>query len=75
MLFWVLLLLGLGTLRFAPTKRLNSALSVIIVVKLSKKVKDRAFLTDGVNYYIILLVLAISLLFSGPGFLAFDLPL
>ncbi len=57
------------------TQLMAFLVGVILVVKLSKKVKDRAFLTDGVNYYIILLVLAVSLLFSGPGFLAFDLPL
>lgn len=46
-----------------------------LLVRLYKKVMNKNFLTDGVNYYLILLVLAISLLLTGPGFLALDLPL
>lgn len=46
-----------------------------LIVRVYKKVVSKNFLTDGVNYYLILLVLAISLLLTGPGFLAFDLPL
>ncbi len=39
------------------------------------KIRHRQFLTDGVNYYLILLVMAISLLLTGAGFFAFDIPL
>jgi len=49
--------------------------AIILVIKLGFKVRDGAFLTDGINYYILLLVMAISLLFTGPGFLAYDLHL
>jgi uncharacterized membrane protein YphA (DoxX/SURF4 family) len=53
------------------------ALVIIIdlIIRLYNKYKDGALFTDGVNYYIILLVLAISLLLTGPGFIAFDLSL
>jgi uncharacterized membrane protein YphA (DoxX/SURF4 family) len=47
--------------------------ALILVIKLGFKVRDGAFLTDGINYYILLLVMAISLLFTGPGFFAYDM--
>lgn len=52
------------------------ALIIIIdlIIRLYNKYKDGALFTDGINYYL-LLVLAISLLFTGPGFIAFDLSL
>lgn len=43
--------------------------------RLWKKIEQKAFLTDGVNYYLILLVIALSLIVTGAGFFAFDLPL
>ena len=49
--------------------------AIILVIKLGFKARDKAFLTDGINYYILLLVMAVSLIFTGPGFFAFDLPL
>lgn len=49
--------------------------AIDLLTKLYKKYKDKTLLTDGVNYYLILLVLAISLLFTGPGFIAFDFAL
>jgi uncharacterized membrane protein YphA (DoxX/SURF4 family) len=54
-----------------------AALVIVIdlIVRLYGKFSNKAFLTDGVNYYLILLVLALSLLVTGPGFLAFDMPL
>jgi uncharacterized membrane protein YphA (DoxX/SURF4 family) len=48
---------------------------VILVIKLGFKVKERAFLTSGVNYYILLLAMSLSLLVLGPGFWAIDLRL
>lgn len=53
------------------------ALIIIIdlIIRLYNKYTDKALFTDGINYYLILLVLAISLLFTGPGFIAFDLSL
>jgi uncharacterized membrane protein YphA (DoxX/SURF4 family) len=49
--------------------------AIILLIKLGFKAKVGKFLSDGVNYYILLLVMAISLMFTGPGFFAFDLPL
>jgi uncharacterized membrane protein YphA (DoxX/SURF4 family) len=48
---------------------------IILVIKLGFKAKSGLLLSDGVNYYILLLAMAVSLMFTGPGFLAFDLPL
>jgi uncharacterized membrane protein YphA (DoxX/SURF4 family) len=50
-------------------------IAIILVVKLAHKVKQGTFFSDNVNYYLILLVMAVSLMFSGAGFLALDLPL
>ena len=53
-----------------------SLIAVIILGgRLWKKIEQKAFLTDGVNYYLILLVIALSLILTGPGYFAFDLPL
>jgi uncharacterized membrane protein YphA (DoxX/SURF4 family) len=49
--------------------------AVILVIKLGVKVKEKKFLSDGVNYYVLLLAMAVSLLFTGAGLFAFDLPL
>ncbi len=65
----VFLIIGLWTQLAAM---LNA---IILVIKLGFKAKEKKFLTDGVNYYILLLVMAISLIFTGPGFLAIDYPL
>jgi uncharacterized membrane protein YphA (DoxX/SURF4 family) len=46
-----------------------------LIICLGGKIRRKQFLTDGVNYYLILLVLAISLLLTGAGFFAFDMPL
>jgi uncharacterized membrane protein YphA (DoxX/SURF4 family) len=48
---------------------------VILLIKLGFKAKQGKLFSDGVNYYVLLLAMAISLIFSGPGFFAFDLPL
>jgi uncharacterized membrane protein YphA (DoxX/SURF4 family) len=65
----IFLIIGL----FTQVAALLNAL--ILVIKLGHKVRDKAFLTDGINYYLLLLVMAISLVLTGPGVLAFDLPL
>lgn len=49
--------------------------AVILLIKLAYKIRDRAFLTDGINYYVLLLAIAISVALLGPGWFAFDLPL
>lgn len=46
-----------------------------LLVSLLKKIRNRAFLTDGINYHFILFILAISLIFTGPGAFGIDLPL
>lgn len=48
---------------------------VILGMKLVHKAMAKSLFTDGVNYYFILFVIALSLLVSGAGFYAFDLPL
>lgn len=50
-------------------------MSVLLAIKLIFKIKTKDFLTDGVNYYLLLFVMAFSLLITGAGFLAFDLPI
>lgn len=56
--------------------QLGSLLALIVLgSRLITKVRAKAFLTDGINYYLVLFVIALSLLFTGPGAWAFDLPL
>lgn len=44
-----------------------------LIWRIIEKVRTKSFLTQGVNYYLILLVLCLSLLVTGAGWLAFDL--
>lgn len=46
-----------------------------LLVRTFERLQKRALLTDGVNYYLILLVISISILVLGAGTFAFDLPL
>lgn len=64
-------------LLFAGLWTQGAALFLIIdlTVRLFGKVRAKQFLSDGVNYYLVLLVLAISLLLTGAGAFAFDYPL
>jgi uncharacterized membrane protein YphA (DoxX/SURF4 family) len=48
---------------------------VDLLIRLYGKIRTKAFLTDGVNYYLILLVLAVSLMLTGAGRYGFDWPL
>ena len=65
----ILLVIGMWT-------QLAALYAVIdLLVRLFDRFKNKAFLTDGVNYYLLLLVMALTLLVTGAGFLAFDLPL
>ncbi len=50
-------------------------IALALALKLIMKVRSRAFLTDGVNYYLLLLAIAISIMVTGPGWFAFDVPL
>ncbi len=49
--------------------------AIILIIKLAFKARNKQLLTDGVNYYILLLVMATSLMVTGAGWWAFDLPL
>lgn len=49
--------------------------AVILVIKLGYKIRNKAFLTNGINYYILLLAIALAVIVLGPGWFAFDLPL
>lgn len=47
----------------------------IAVIKIFKKPSTMEKIGESGEYYLILTIISISLLFSGAGFLAFDLPL
>ena len=65
----LLLIIGLWT-------QVAALIAIVdLIIRVGHKISKKAFLTDGVNYYLILLVLAISLFFTGAGFWAFDYPL
>ena len=49
--------------------------SIDLIIRLIERIQKRAFLNEGINYYLIMLAIAISLLVTGAGFVAFDLPL
>ena len=49
--------------------------ALILTIKIGFKIRDKAFLTDGVNYYVLLLAMALSVVFLGAGIWSFDLPL
>lgn len=67
LLIAIFLVIGLWT---QVAAMLNAA---ILLIKIGFKIRHKAFLTDGVNYYLLLLAIAISLILTGPGILAFDL--
>ncbi|HTK33524.1 MAG TPA: DoxX family protein [Candidatus Paceibacterota bacterium] len=47
--------------------------AIILIIKLSFKARDRKLLNDGINYYVLLLAMAVAIIFMGPGLLAYDL--
>ncbi|MCX6716181.1 MAG: hypothetical protein NT077_04185 [Candidatus Taylorbacteria bacterium] len=63
----ILLVIGLWT------QLATIVIGIDLIIRLVDKVIKKSFLTDGVNYYLVLLVLAVSLLVTGAGFWAFDL--
>ena len=63
----ILLILGLWTQAAAIVAAIN------LIIRLVERMHKKAFLTDGVNYYLILLVLALSLIVTGPGLWARDI--
>lgn len=50
-------------------------IAIDLIIRIAGKIKTKSFLTDGVNYYVLLLVMSLSLIVTGAGFLAFDYPL
>ncbi len=49
--------------------------SIDLLIRIFDKIMKKSFLTNGVNYYFIMLIMTISLLFIGAGLFAIDLPL
>lgn len=68
-------ILGLSILTGLMTQLSAILVSLILILFLLKKIKDRALFTDGVNYYALLLAMSLSLIVTGAGAWAFDLPL
>ncbi len=62
----VFLIIGLYTQLAAI---LNAA---ILVIKLGFKASEGKLLSDGINYYVLLLTMAVALIFLGPGFWGID---
>ncbi len=63
----ILLIIGLWTQGAALFVSLD------LLVRTFERAQKKAFLTDGVNYYLVLLVMAVSLLVLGAGVWAFDI--
>lgn len=57
------------------TQLASLVMLIDLIVRIVGKIVKRRFLTDGVNYYLVLAALAFTLLVSGAGWLAFDLSL
>jgi uncharacterized membrane protein YphA (DoxX/SURF4 family) len=49
--------------------------AIILVIKIGHKISDGKFLNDGINYYLLLFAMALSVIFTGAGAFGFDLPL
>ncbi|MEI8249026.1 MAG: hypothetical protein WCG07_00840 [Candidatus Taylorbacteria bacterium] len=47
--------------------------AIILIIKLGFKARDKALFTNGINYYILLLAMALSLIVTGGGAWGFDL--
>ncbi|MEK7463722.1 MAG: hypothetical protein AAB610_01210 [Patescibacteria group bacterium] len=68
-------LIALGLVLGTLTQIAALVAAIVLGIRLVQKIQQKAFLTDGINYYLILFIISITLLLTGPGFLAFDLPL
>ncbi|MDQ5893084.1 MAG: hypothetical protein QG640_94 [Patescibacteria group bacterium] len=68
-------IIALGLILGVYTQLAALAAAIILGFRLIQKIQQKAFLTDGVNYYLILFIISLTLLLTGPGFFAFDLPL
>lgn len=49
--------------------------TLVFLSHLINKAKNKAFLTNGINYYFILLIISLCLLLTGPGAFSVDLPI
>lgn len=47
----------------------------ILTIRLYSKFQNKELFSNGINYYFILFIIALSLLLTGPGVFAFDFPL
>ncbi|MFA6295456.1 MAG: hypothetical protein WC666_03460 [Candidatus Paceibacterota bacterium] len=68
-------IVGILTIIGLYTQLATLIIVLILLIKLVYKIKNREFLTNGINYYLLLLAMALSLLVTGAGFIAFDMPL
>ena len=48
--------------------------AIILIIKIGHKISEKKFLSDGINYYLLLFAMALSIIFTGAGAFAFDLP-
>lgn len=48
---------------------------IILAIRLYTKFRNKELFSNGINYYFILFIIALSLLLTGPGVFAFDFPL
>ncbi len=76
-IFWGSLELFIGVFLVIGflTQLVASLSSLMLVFHLTEKVRQKAFFSNGVNYYFILFIISISILITGAGSFAFDLPL
>jgi uncharacterized membrane protein YphA (DoxX/SURF4 family) len=75
--FWGSLELGIGVLFIVGflTQLVASISALMLVFHLIEKIKQKALFSNGINYYFILFVISLSILITGAGSFAFDLPL
>lgn len=69
------IIIGIALIIGIFTQVAAAFVAVIMIVQLVEKLRTRRFLTDGVNYYLILFIMAVALLFSGAGYLGIDSPI
>ncbi|MFA6432844.1 MAG: DoxX family membrane protein [Candidatus Paceibacterota bacterium] len=70
---WVELLIAIFLVIGLWTQVAAMLNAVILLIKIGFKIRHKAFLTDGINYYLLLLAIAISLMLTGAGIFAFDI--
>ena len=77
--FWIIVLIefvgGIFLLLGLLVQPTVIILAVIILITLATKILSPKLLSNGAEFYFLLFITLISLLFLGPGFWAIDLPL